>query len=146
MVVDSQEKLQVILINWLIDDYFAVKVLIISTKRVCGVAWPVQVWSQRLGSTGLGKYLDGWPSEFWTRYGQIYSDSDDYLKLRASIIGSYTSGRLKNLGDGDKWSSLRLCPLVRGGGLGGVVVRVLASNLWGRRFESQAGRFMLESW
>ena len=32
------------------------------------------------------------------------------------------------------------------GRLGGVVVKVLASNLLGRRFESLAGRFMLESW
>ena len=31
-------------------------------------------------------------------------------------------------------------------GLGGVMVRVLASNLCGHRFESRAGRFMLESW
>ena len=29
---------------------------------------------------------------------------------------------------------------------GGVAVRDLASNLWGRRFESRAGHFMLESW
>ena len=36
-----------------------------------------------------------------------------------------------------------LPPIFRG--LGGVVVRVLTSNLWGRRFESRAGRFMLES-
>ena len=35
---------------------------------------------------------------------------------------------------------------MREGGLGGIVVRVLASNLCGRRFESRAGRFKLESW
>ena len=31
-------------------------------------------------------------------------------------------------------------------GLVGVVVRALAYNLWGRRFESRLGHFMLESW
>ena len=36
--------------------------------------------------------------------------------------------------------------LLLGGELGGVAVRVLTSNLRGRRFESRAGRFMLESW
>ena len=32
------------------------------------------------------------------------------------------------------------------GGLGGVMVRVLAFNLGGRRLESWAGDIMLESW
>ena len=43
--------------------------------------------------------------------------------------------------------SLNVLPLLYawGGGLGGVAVRVLVSNLLGRRFESRAGRFMLES-
>ena len=31
-------------------------------------------------------------------------------------------------------------------GLGGAAVRILASNLGGRQFESRAGCFMLESW
>ena len=31
-------------------------------------------------------------------------------------------------------------------GLGGVAVRLLTSNLCGHRFESRAGRFILESW
>ena len=36
------------------------------------------------------------------------------------------------------WTSIR--------GLGGVAVRVLISNLWGRWLKFRAGRFMLESW
>ena len=46
-----------------------------------------------------------------------------------------------------KMPSDKSCVLqAMGGGLGGVAVRVHATNLWGRRFESRAGRFMLESW
>ena len=46
---------------------------------------------------------------------------------------------------GWSWMVLWFCVLVLAGMFGGVVVRVLASNLWGRRFECRAGRFMLES-
>ena len=43
----------------------------------------------------------------------IQSVSDDHFKWQSSVTGSYASGRLKNLRDIDKWSSLSLRISVR---------------------------------
>ena len=45
---------------------------------------------------------------------QIHSGSGDHLKWRPLSLHPFPSGRLKNLMDVDKWSSLSLCLSVRG--------------------------------
>ena len=44
---------------------------------------------------------------------QIHSGSDDHLKCRSSVIGSYPQWQAKELKEIVKWSSLSLCLSVR---------------------------------
>ena len=67
---------------------------------------------------------------FDPRLGQIQSDADDQYKWWSSLWFLCPTGRLKNLRDVDKWSSLRLCLLVRGTSVTGHCCAGLVQSEW----------------